>query len=241
MSEIINNGTVEKQVNIDIVKELHLHQEDIKFVDNFSDVDSIMRIFPDNLQELFKIFGNVVKSKLTISDLLDAHSSELIFPDNEEKRKLDLLWESWYLFLIYLTLNGNGTVPLIDEYKIQIGDDILKVKHIFYLGNKNFEELVSEFLRNESTLDNIKYDLYMFNNKIGLYPSLLSATRKEKIIANISVAKSLSDELTGVKKSGFISIRRIHDVLSEVTEENMDILKEEVIKKIQEVCKNAVS
>lgn len=212
------------------------------YVDDFTEVDSIInQLFPDNLQSLFTAFGDIVKSNLSISSIFTEHGDELVLPDSEKERKLNLLWQSWYLFLIYITINNDGNTPEVSNYKIHIEEESLKVKHIFYLGDKNFEELVAEFLRNESTLDKVKYDLYMFNNKTGLYPTILPSTRKEKIVTDISAVKSLSEELTGVKKSGFMSIRKIHDVLSEITEEDISILKKEVNNKITEVCKNAIS
>ena len=84
-------------------------------------------------------------------------------------------------------------------------------------------------------MDKIKYDLYTFNNKRGgLYPAILPATRKSKIITDITALKSLSEELTGVKESGFISLHKIHDVLSDITEEDIGVLKNEVNKYIVE-------
>ena len=213
------------------------------YVENFTEVESIIeQLFPENLQKLLKAFGNIVKADLSISSILSEHSNELLLPDIENERKLDLLWQSWYLFLIYITINNDSNAPKIGEYKIQVEDNSLKIKHIFYLGDKNFEELVAEFLRNESAMDKIKYDLYTFNNKRGgLYPAILPATRKSKIITDITAIKSLSEELTGVKESGFISLHKIHDVLSDITEEDIGVLKNEVNRKIQEVCKNAIS
>ena len=213
------------------------------YVENFTEVESIIeQLFPENLQKLLKAFGNIVKADLSISSILSEHSNELLLPDVENERKLDLLWQSWYLFLIYITINNDSNAPKIGEYKIQVEDNSLKIKHIFYLGDKNFEELVAEFLRNESAMDKIKYDLYTFNNKRGgLYAAILPATRKSKIITDITAIKSLSEELTGVKESGFISLHKIHDVLSDITEEDIGVLKNEVNRKIQEVCKNAIS
>lgn len=213
------------------------------YVENFIEVETIIEeLFPENLQKLLKAFGDIVKANLSISSILSEHSNELLLPDIEYERKLDLLWQSWYLFLIYITINNDNNSPKVGEYKIQVENNSLKIKHIFYLGDKNFEELVAEFLRNESAMDKIKYDLYTFNNKRGgLYPAILPATRKSKIIADITAIKSLSEELTGVKESGFISLHKIHDVLSDITEEDIGILKDEVNRKIQEVCKNAIS
>lgn len=243
MSEIINNGHIERQVNIDEVTELHIHTNDSLYVENFTEVESIIEcLFPENLQRLLKSFGDIVKADLSISSILSEHSNELLLPDIESERKLDLLWQSWYLFLIYIVINNDSNSPKIGEYKIQVEDNSLKIKHIFYLGDKNFEELVAEFLRNESAMDKIKYDLYIFNNKRGgLYPAILPNTRKSKIITDITAIKSLSEELTGVKESGFISLHKIHDVLSDITEEDIGVLKDEVNRKIQEVCKNAIS
>jgi hypothetical protein len=213
------------------------------YVENFTEVESIIeQLFPENLQRLLIAFGNIVKSDLSISNILSEHSDELLLPDVDTERKLDLLWQGWYLFLIYITINNGSNSPEIGDYKIQLQDNSLKIKHIFYLGNKNFEELVAEFLRNESAMDKVKYDLYIFNNKRGgLYPPILPATRKSKIITDIAAIKSLSEELTGVKESGFMSLHKIHDVLSDITEEDIGVLKDEVNRKIQEVCKNAIS
>jgi hypothetical protein len=134
------------------------------YVENFTEVESIIeQLFPENLQKLLKAFGNIVKADLSISSILSEHSNELLLPDVENERKLDLLWQSWYLFLIYITINNDSNAPKIGEYKIQVEDNSLKIKHIFYLGDKNFEELVAEFLRNESAMDKIKYDLFLKN------------------------------------------------------------------------------
>lgn len=243
MSEIINNGYIERQVNIEEVEQLHIHTNNSAYIENFTEVESIIeQLFPENLQRLLRAFGNIVKADLSISSILSKHSDELLLPDVDAERKLDLLWQGWYLFLIYITINNDSNSPEIGDYRIQVEDNSLKIKHIFYLGNKNFEELVAEFLRNESAMDKIKYDLYIFNNKRGgLYPPILTATRKSKIITDITAIKSLSEELTGVKESGFISLHKIHDVLSEITEEDIGVLKGEVNRKIQEVCKNAIS
>ncbi len=212
------------------------------YVENFTEIESIIEeLFPQNLQGLLRTFGDIVKSDLSISRILSEHSNELLLPDDETERKLDLLWQSWYLFLIYITINNDSNSPEIGNYKIELENTSLKIKHIFYLGDKNFEKLVAEFLRNESAMDKVKYDLYIFNNKRGgLYPPILPAARKSKIITDITAIKSLSEELTGVKESGFMSLHKIHDVLSEITEEDIGVLKDEVNRKIQEVCKNAI-
>ena len=61
MSEIINNGHIERQVNIDEVTELHIHTNDSLYVENFTEVESIIEcLFPENLQRLLKSFGDIV-------------------------------------------------------------------------------------------------------------------------------------------------------------------------------------
>ena len=101
------------------------------YVENFTEVESIIeQLFPENLQKLLKAFGNIVKADLSISSILSEHSNELLLPDVENERKLDLLWQSWYLFLIYITINNDSNSPKIGEYKIQVEDNSLKIKHI---------------------------------------------------------------------------------------------------------------
>jgi hypothetical protein len=101
------------------------------YVENFTEVESIIeQLFPENLQKLLKAFGNIVKADLSISSILSEHSNELLLPDVENERKLDLLWQSWYLFLIYITINNDSNAPKIGEYKIQVEDNSLKINHI---------------------------------------------------------------------------------------------------------------